>query len=172
LNKTELLNIIRELEIEKEKLFGRILYSDKSLLYLQKSKATWSIIQIIQHLIKSEQLTIVYIKRAISRNELTKSGILSRFRGIVLVTALKSNLKFKAPSNVSNIPNSGEVMELKLKWDRIRKDLIKIVEESNEETLNKDVFNHPSAGKMNLEYTLKFMKAHIKHHNKQIEMIL
>lgn len=167
-----MLNIIRELELHKENLFNKISSSDKSLLYLQKANNKWSVIQIIHHIIKSEQLTIVYIRRAISKNDLTKSGILSRFRGIVLVTALKSSIKFKAPANVSNIPNSGDLMELKLKWNRIRTDLIKIIEEAKDETLNKDVFYHPSAGKMNLEYALKFMKTHLKHHEKQIEMIL
>ena len=173
MNKKNVLDRLNFLENKRIKLFSRLDIIDNNKLNLQPSEGKWSIIQIVHHLYKSEQLSIVYIKRTLFKSEnLNKSGLLSAIRGSILGLALKSYIKFNAPKNVSDVPEFGELEHYGNKWSRIRNDLHNIIEQSCEEILNCNIFSHPSVGKMNMVYALKFMESHFDHHKKQIDNVL
>ena len=158
-----------KLEKGRLELFSKLERIDTNLLMKKPTEVKWSIIQILFHLFKSEQLSIISIKHTITKNKNIKnSNILSHFRGLVLMLALSTNFKFKAPQNVAVIPDNGSLNDLQIKWDKVRKNLLEIIETTDEKILKSDIFSHPLAGKMNLNATINFMHSHFNHHKKQI----
>ena len=171
--KNKLITRFDNLELDRKNLFSKLERVDKDILNFKPQENKWSIIQVIHHLYKSEQLSIVYIKRKLRDTQnINKSGIGSLARSLLLEWALRFPTKFKAPKNVSDVPDTAELELYSEKWTRIRNDLIEIIENSNVEILKSDIFKHPSVGEMNMVHTLKFMQAHFKNHKKQIDTIL
>lgn len=158
-----------KLEKNRIELFSQLENVNSSLLIKKPTKEKWSIIQILYHLLRSEQLSIISIKHTIAKEKnIKKSNILSYFRGLSLSLALSTSLKFKAPQNAAEIPDNGNLNELKIKWDKVRKNLLEIIETTDEKILKSDIFSHPIAGKMNLNAAINFMHSHFNHHKKQI----
>jgi hypothetical protein len=171
--KQEIKSYFNNLENKRHQLLMELKEIDNQILNYNPLGNKWSIIQIIHHLYKSEQLSIVYIKRKLrNANNIKKSSFSSFVRGFMLEWALRFPTKLKAPANVSNVPDFGELEDYKTKWSNIRKDLSEIIKNTDIKILNSDIFKHPSVGEMNMIHALKFMHAHFHHHKKQIDKIL
>jgi len=162
-----------KLELDRKNLFSKLEKVNEDVLNLKPQENKWSIIQVIHHLYKSEQLSIVYIKRKLRDTQnINKSGLVSIARSLLLEWALRFPTKFKAPNNVSDVSDIAELELYSTKWTRIRNDLIEIIENTDIEILKSDIFKHPSVGEMNMVHALKFMQAHFDNHKKQIDNIL
>ena len=169
----KILNKFLQIEKERFELFNRLEKVSTETLNLKPQPDKWSIIQIVHHLYKSEQLSIVYIKRKLrDKTKIKKSSIASFVRGLMLEWALRFPTKLKAPSNVADVPDFAELEVYEKKWEKIRSDLKEIIVNTEEEILLNDVFFHPAVGEMNMINALKFMDAHFHHHKKQIDKIL
>lgn len=162
-----------KLELDRKKLFSKLGKVNEDILNYKPQENKWSIIQVIHHLYKSEQLSLVYIKRKLRDTQnIKKSGIGSLARALLLEWALRFPTKLKAPANVSDVPDTAKLEFYSEKWIRIRNDLSEIIENTNIEILNGNIFKHPSVGEMNMLHALKFMQAHFDNHKKQIDNIL
>jgi len=145
---------------------------DKELNY-HPGKDKWSVIQVMHHLIIIEQLSIGYINKKLTyKTNIKKSGFSAAIKVFVLKLLLRMPFRFKAPKIVSEVPNSGDFNQVKDQWDQTRKELRKLLDNLPEEFLNKNIFKHALAGKMNIYQMLSFMDEHFKHHVKQIDRIL
>ena len=166
-------NRFKTLEENRYQLFTKLKNVNEDILNNKIDETKWSIIQIIHHLYKSEQLSIVYIKRKLrDKSKIKKSGIASWVRGLILEWALRFPTKLKAPSNVSDVPDFAKLDIYENKWKMLRKDLSEIIENTDTKLLLSDIFKHPAVGETNMVYALKFMQAHFNHHKKQIDKIL
>ena len=166
-------NRFKALEESRYQLFTKLKNVNEDILNNKIDETKWSIIQIIHHLYKSEQLSIVYIKRKLrDESKIKKSGIASWVRGLILEWALRFPTKLKAPSNVSDVPDFAKLDIYENKWKKLRKDLSEIIENTDTELLLSDIFKHPAVGETNMVYALKFMQAHFNYHKKQIDKIL
>jgi len=75
-------------------------YSDAKLNE-QPSSNEWSVLQIMQHLMKAESGSVMYVKKKLSfEPELAEAGVLSSFRSVFLNIALSSPIKIKAPAKI------------------------------------------------------------------------
>ena len=96
--KSKILKEFNQLESQREILFSHLNKINNDKINYKPASNKWSI---IHHLYKSEQLSVIHIKRSVSKGgKLKKSDILSKIRGFALTASLKTNLKFKAPQNV------------------------------------------------------------------------
>jgi len=162
-----------QLEKDRLTLLNEIkILNDDELNYKPKPDK-WSIIQVIHHLIKSEQLSVVYIKRKISnKSNIDKSNLRSKFNAFALKWGLNFPIKFKAPASVSNVPDFDTFENTTSKWDNVRNSFIDLINNTSERILYRNIFKHPIAGKMNIIGTLDFFDAHFQHHKKQIKSLL
>ncbi len=171
--KSKLQNKIAQLEKDRLTLLNVIKSLSEDELNFKPKKDKWSIIQVMHHLIKSEQLSVVYIKRKISsKSNIDKSNLRSRFNAFILKWGLNLPLKLKAPANVSDVPDFDTFENTASKWNNVRNSFIDLINNTSGEILDKDIFKHPIAGKMNILGTLDFFDAHFKHHQKQIKSLL
>ncbi|MFT7452850.1 MAG: hypothetical protein ACI9VN_003586, partial [Patescibacteria group bacterium] len=76
-------------------------HSDQDLNWKPKM-GKWSVAQVMQHLMKSEDMGLKYVQKKLSFNpKLKNAGILGALRGALIKMYLKIPIKVKAPGIVS-----------------------------------------------------------------------
>ena len=70
------------------------------------------------------------------------------------------------------IPEGIAIEELTLRWNNSRMQLKELLESLPESLLDKYIFKHPVAGKMNIYGGLDFLKEHVRRHEFQIKKLL
>ena len=156
------------LEDKRKKLYDLLEELDEKQLNSRPAEDKWSITQIIFHLVKAEQLSVISINKEIRNTEYRKAGISALVRSSLLKYALMSPLKFKAPAILGNMPAEYDIEELKTKWVTVRNKLNSALGEVDKELGKKYLFTHPYAGKLNIYQTMDFLLQHFNHHNRQI----
>lgn len=131
----------------------------------------WSLIQVLSHLNAAETASLKYMHKKIQAGDgMGKSGPGNTLRMWLTNQALKSSLKWKAPSYISN-PPMYEYDEIKSKWANTRSSIQQFVDEYPEKWLNKLVYKHPMGGRQNLDGAIDSFVFHQIHHIHQINRI-
>ncbi len=167
------LKLLDELEKLRSDIFAKLNNTPLEHLNFKDDPAVWSILEILYHIVSTEKLTLISIKKRLNNLEhAKKTGRGSSIRTLILKLALKSNLKFKAPNIVSNPPAECDFENIKKDWILIRNNFREILKTFKLEWTNLSLFKHPYAGNMNIIQTLVFLKEHFLHHQKKIEKLL
>jgi uncharacterized damage-inducible protein DinB len=129
----------------------------------------WSILQILGHLALAEQHTLFYIRKKMQDpSALPPAGALSFWRMAVVVVALRSPYKAKAPERTAHPEADTTLASVRDHWDGVRRDWQYLVDGFPPALHDRAVFRHPRTGLMKLAHTLAFMQAHLDHHRRQI----
>jgi len=155
----ELRNLLRELEAYSE-----------AKLNEQPDEDSWSVFQVMYHLILSEHYSHQYVQKKLSFNpELKKAGFVSELRRMVLNMYLAAPLKFNAPTAVrDNLPEHATFWEIAKKWKDQRVLLRDYLQQLPEDFYDKEIYKHPFAGRLSLDGMLAFFQRHFQRHRKQI----
>lgn len=138
---------------------------------LQDNSYGWSIVQVLSHLNDAESASLQYMqKKSKAGDKMQKSGLGNAFRMWLTNLALKSSLKWKAPSYISD-PPCYSMEEIKSKWTETRNKIQRFVDEYPDSWLNKLVYKHPMGGRQNLEKAVDSFVYHQIHHIHQINRI-
>jgi uncharacterized damage-inducible protein DinB len=134
----------------------------------------WSLSQVLAHLIASEQLSVRYLKKKIQGIESApNTGMLETLTMWALIVSQRLPLKFKAPKVVTeNTPTFSDVHQIIAAWDQCRHELKDLLSAFSEDQLNRQIYKHPIAGKLNIQQALRFFREHIIHHEPQIKKLL
>lgn len=133
------------------------------------SDGGWSINQIIEHLLVAEKGILGYMMRKTQDpSQLLEPKFKNRRNATLLIVALKTPIKFKAPKNLSSPKSLIDSEELDKPWMKVGDRMQKFLDKMNDDVLSKCIFRHPKAGLISGESTFKFMKAHIERHSKQL----
>lgn len=131
----------------------------------------WSIIQVFSHLNAAETASLKYMQKKIQAGDkMVDSGPSNALRMWLCNSALKSSLKWKAPSYIAN-PPSYELEEIRSKWTDTRSAIQEFVDEYPDQWLNKLVYKHPLGGRQNLDRAVDSFVYHQIHHIHQIKRI-
>ncbi len=160
--KTSLEDILRDLEKLDETTLNRI-----------PAPGKWSCAQIMLHINLSIGGTLSYLHKKLQQPELIeKSGIAARFRSSLLNAALRSDIKFKAPKGLDNLPEYASFSEIQSLTQQNLDKMEQFLSNFPSQLLRKNVFKHPAAGRINIYQTLAFLDAHALHHKRQIAQII
>ncbi len=158
-------------KIEDER--NNILEICKSLsqgkIYYNPHGSKWSAVQILQHLIKTEQATVLMLRRKLAQQNFETENLSSLLRGVLLALSLYSTFKYKAPKSFEDFPNEGTIDKLGEDWNKVRESFRDLLNTLDKSFLNKIIFNHPRAGWISLRFTFAFIHAHMKHHERQLK---
>ena len=158
-----------KLEASRQQLIRRLATLDDSVLHYRPQNLKWSIVQIIFHLNHSENSSVKYItKKSQGGTSVPKSNLITSVRSSLLSTALQY-LKWKKPAVLPDPPENLDTNEMMKSWDETRVHLKQLLEQLPEDMLDREIFRHPVAGRMNMHHALTFMQEHFDHHLKQIE---
>ena len=146
-------------------------FSDEQLRFKPETDS-WSMLQVLRHLVTAESQSVKLIKRKMSRaDELPNVNMQARGRALLLKIALALPLKFKAPKIAEVQEEAPDFEKLLNEWTQVRNDFHALLSETGDENYAKTVYQHPRAGYLTLKQAIEFMEDHIRHHQKQIERI-
>lgn len=166
------------------KLFSELEVSRRSLLdemaqlpieKLNHSQpGRWSINQIIAHLIAGEKLSVTYLqKKILAINEVDNTGIFEEIKMIGLIISQRLPLKFRAPRVVvENTTQTSDLSLLVKEWDSVREELRQLLEKVKDDQINRRIYKHVRAGKLNTQHALIFFREHIIHHYPQLKRLM
>jgi len=159
------------LEENRKKLYHLLESLDSVKLNYRPAEDKWSITQIVFHLVKAEQLSVISINTESRKPGGRKAGMSAHFRSLLLNSSLMTPLKFKAPLILGNMPKEYDINELLTKWLTVRNKLHNALGEIDNESGKKYLFKHPYAGRLNIYQTMEFLVRHFNHHNRQIKKL-
>ena len=163
-------NSFKIINNDLEDLFEKLsLYTNEDL-NKKINKDKWSIAENLYHVWLSEFITIKYIKKKTSYPEaLVNVSFFSKFRMKLLELIFFTGIKMKAPEiTYDSMPKNIEIKKLRETWTTSRKSFEVLVNSLDESILEKGILRHPTAGRININMTLKFIKMHFHHHRKII----
>lgn len=149
-------------------------HSDQDLNWKPKTDK-WSVAQVMQHLMKSEELALKYVQKKLSfEPELKNAGVMAALRGKIIKMYLKSPFKVKAPSGVSddNFPEEASFWDLVKQWQSQRAEMRTYLGTLPDDLFKKAIFKHPLGGRISLGAMLEFHIGHFRRHRGQIDKVL
>lgn len=172
MSKRKTVTLFKRIESQREEILQTYDQLTSDQLRFKPEKDKWNLLQVMSHLITAEKQSLVYIKRNLNNHEnLSKAGPGAYIRHIILQIALWLPVKYKAPRFAEVKEDFPGYDTMKSEWDKIRSELFSILETNESETLAKELYKHPRAGRMNFHQALMFFETHIAHHRKQMERI-
>lgn len=134
---------------------------------------SWCVLQVIEHLVLVERMTLVSIKKGEQRVKRQKDrNLATKVRSWMLKIALLLPFKYKAPAvaEVKDEPENPD--QLFDSWDEAREELRAWIAGAPEELMQKEMFRHPIAGMMTPLQAVEFIKYHLIHHRKQLKRLV
>ena len=160
---------LERIEAERNALFHQLQNHDDKELNKKPSPDAWSVIEVLHHLITAEAGSVQYLrKKTQDLNGAQQSGIKEIFRSLLINTFLALPFKIKAPAVASPNISYATLADTRAKWDQVRLDVRKIINDLPGDALDKNWFKHPLAGKISLHQMINFFGNHLERHQHQI----
>lgn len=163
--------ILAALEEERGGLLSLLQVRTDEELNHKPGPGKWSAIQVMHHLIISEELSLGYVRKKLSfQPDLKKAGFTEGIRRLVLRVYLGLPFKFKAPKGVNDeaLPSHVPFEDTVRRWDAIRSELAGFMEGVAPGLADKELYKHPLAGRLTLQGMLEFYLTHFRRHREQI----
>ncbi len=164
--------LFAELTEKRAQLFAELEQYQPNQLAFKSSPEKWSMLQVVNHLLISEQQIYQYLCKKNQAKTLDPAGSTAAARSFFLNAFLKSPLRVSAPRQLPLPESPPALAEMRKDWDATRQDMEIFLAKLPAERLQKIIFRHPFAGRFNIAQTLKFMINHISHHIRQVRRIV
>jgi uncharacterized damage-inducible protein DinB len=164
---------LRKSTNRKKELFLILDKFSSTALGKSRFESSWNVMQVLTHLYEAESGTLRYIKKKYLGIEELENCNWKNYRNFILMqTILYLPTKFKAPKAVSNPNVTLNYEELKNAFINIDKEFEEFLKNYSETYRRKAIYKHPFAGMLTVVQMLKFQRAHLFHHKRQIKNIL
>lgn len=144
-------------------------------LRYQAAPGKWSILHVLAHLVKTEEVVLQYCRKKVQAADLRRVSPMTSLRASLLPLLVGKRLyRYKAPRVVAPAPDleyTG-LEDLFTEWEKVRKDWKQFIEQLPEDKLDKEVYRQPNLGRLGWKGTFIFFENHMKRHWKQIEEIV
>lgn len=170
----QLLNHFGKCETDRVKLILELSGYPETRLAHKPTSERWSVNQILIHLLTSEQMTLAYLKKkSLGVDQVRDSGPIESLKILLLILSQRLPMKFKAPGVlVAHTPATVPLAILAPQWETLRREMQDFLETIRDEHLNRLIYKHPVAGRLDVIQCLSFMREHFRHHLSQIKLLL
>lgn len=161
------------LERERINLISQVLPLPSDKLN-HSPEGKWSINEIVAHLIASERLSLMYMqKKILGIAEAGNTGLWEEAKMLAIIISQRLPFKFKAPKVVKeHAPNSTSIQQLNQDWEKVRMELKTLLEKIPDDLVNRKIYRHVYAGKLNAKHAVRFLREHVMHHIPQIKRLM
>jgi uncharacterized damage-inducible protein DinB len=134
----------------------------------------WSIAQILMHVITSERLAVLYMrKKSLGVQTLKNSGILEPLKLLLLQVSQRLPIKYKVPTSIRDkTPLPPPKEELLKVWEEERAKLDRFLSSIDDKHVSRMIFKHPLVGMFNAAQGVAFLREHLMHHRPQIVKLI
>ena len=159
-----------ELENNRKQLLDSIRLLSTEALNTKPDEKSWSVATIIKHLMLAEEMSLKYLqKKTQDTGRADRTGFKNIWRMLIVRGVFFLDIKFKAPAIVTPEVSSETLVQLEQQWSATRADIYKILNALSEEDLQKELWKHALAGKLNVVHMLDFFALHTSRHTAQIQ---
>ncbi|MCX7637321.1 MAG: DinB family protein [Cyclobacteriaceae bacterium] len=153
------------------RLIGKL---PEELFLKQPPDRSWSVAEVLTHLITVEHLSLGYMKKkALDWNKAQTAGPGSQIRLGMFILSQRLPLKFKAPAVVvQNTPSTVPLKNTLERWQAVRDEMKEFLAAIPDEHIHKEIYKHPQAGRFTARQALVVFREHAKHHLPQIKRLL
>jgi uncharacterized damage-inducible protein DinB len=170
---SKLASVYQRIELRRQHLLDVVsALPDQAISYSVPGK--WSINQILVHLILAEQLSLRYIKKkSLGIESAGNTNIIDDVKYLLLKLSQRLPVKYKAPKVLGeDPPESLPLQEVIQRWNDSRNELKAFLETLSAEHLDKKIYKHAVAGRLNILHALDFFNEHLIHHWPQIQRLI
>jgi uncharacterized damage-inducible protein DinB len=161
------------LEADRILLFESLRKHSDEVLNRPPREGAWSVAEVIGHLLTAEELSLKYLEKKMQDTSAARpEGLKNKWRWLLVNMVFTFNIKFKAPEIVKPKHEFVALAELERRWAETRSRTLAAISKLSDEELNKQLWKHAVAGKMNLYHMVEFFGIHFNRHRKQIERTL
>lgn len=134
---------------------------------------SWSIVQVIGHLIKIEEGTINYLNKKLSYNPpLKKASPIAAFKTWLLNISLDLPVRYKTNNILEESSNNIPYNEAISAWDESRINMKTFLDKLSEEQLNAAIHKNFAVGRISIYQQMSFIQTHFERHAKQIKKLV
>ncbi|MEO6167031.1 MAG: DinB family protein [Chitinophagales bacterium] len=172
MQKTKLLRQFNALEASRTKLLTDLRLLRKEVLTFKPAADKWSVNQVLYHLFLAESASAAYAsKKMLGGTSIKKTGAAASIRSSLLSLVLRSGYKWKAPAMLGSVPEDVDFEEVVQRWDDSRGRLKSFIEGLPDNLLEREIYKHPRAGRLNAGQMVQFFEDHFEHHLAQIKRL-
>ena len=158
------------IEASRKKLVERLKKYDDDLLNKKPKPEAWSVIEVMNHLMTSEEASLRYLqKKTLDTSRAKKSGINGVWKLLALKVAFSIPVNYKAPKVVEPSSEFATLADTDAKWTKIRTDIFDLLKGLKDSDYGRELWKHALGGKMNIYLMVNFFGFHFDRHQKQIE---
>lgn len=158
-----------QLEEERKKLLNELKQYSDDIINKKPAPEKWSVAEVIAHLITAEEMSLKYLlKKTQDTSREGKEGVKHQFRWLLVKIVFAFDIKFKAPDIVEPKLGYQSLADLEIHWTKVRQQTLELLGRLSDEELNKTLWKHAIAGKMNLHHMVEFFGTHYRRHKMQI----
>ena len=159
-----------DIETSRKNLLAELKQYPDDLLNKKPSDKAWSPIQVMEHLMISEEASLKYLqKKTLDTSKSHNAGLKGKWRLFITKAMFGTPFTFKAPTLLNPTNKYATLAEVETSWNKIRSDLFQLLNKLPAKELEKDIWKHAIAGKMNIYHMVEFIDFHFNRHRKQIE---
>ena len=157
------------IEDQRHALIARLQTADESLLQHHPAPGSWSILQVVEHLLLVEQLVVKTMKRA--TRPIVRRRWWHRVGGWMVAFVFRHGFRVPAPSR-KVVPVADTPLDVSSQnWDALRMELRSFLDATTPDSARLLGFRHPVSGPLDIPSTLDFIREHFDHHLRQIARI-
>ena len=161
------------LENSRKEFLGRVQKLQPHQRAFSPNSHDWSLLQIIDHLVISEEQTLRIVAKQLANPKLPDRGRWhAPLRMSLMKLAMRLPLKYKIPTEQVAPSPSPDFAELKARWETVRRNLGSLLADIQQSQQHQPVFRHPFFGLMDVEQVLLFLQEHFNHHMQQVKRTL
>lgn len=132
--------------------------------------SAWSALEVGHHVVLVERRSIDAMLSNRGRPS-RRQDLRGRIRYALLWLVLRTGLRVKNPVPAATPRRDFTFTELESFWSATRGDLGSFLEELDERGLHCAAFRHPVGGYFDVERALRFLVAHLEHHQRQLDRL-
>ncbi len=166
------------LDRKTDRLLARLAEVEPAILHAPPVLGAWSPLQVMHHIALVERNSVNYLLYKFGQEEksLRPQTLKSRLSGKLVIAALISPLKFRAPvdTDVSgqNLLDAPTLDDLRTMLDSSRTDLRGLLTRADASWLKGAIYRHPTAGYLSLKDMVMLFLVHHDRHARQIDRAL
>lgn len=162
--------IFDELEAERTSFLARLSDLDDAQLGFRPRADAWSALEVAEHVLLAEQISIETILRLAGRPSKKRTWFQRLgYAGVWLV--LKLGIRVSSPARITLPTGRMTLREIRTEWEAHRRKLGGYLRDLEPGAGDVAGFAHPIAGPLTLREGLLFLSRHLAHHRAQLERL-
>jgi hypothetical protein len=136
-------------------------------LLAHATPASWSVLQVIEHLVVAEAAVMGDLAAAEQRPDRPRR-LRHLIRYGIVMAVLRFRIRVSIPTEAMAPTGDRPLVELRAQWEGQYEALQALVQRLGRHGVRRPIFRHPVAGPVNMIQTIRMLDAHIDAHRRQL----